>query len=207
MDWVRIPPILKQVNPGLIWNMPGDQKVLYLTFDDGPTPAVTGEVLSILARYKSHATFFCIGRNAERHPEIYRQITTAGHGVGNHTYSHLKGWFTRNREYYSDILLASQFVPSGLFRPAYGMITPVQAQRLKKQFRIVMWDVMSYDFHPKTNREKCLDNVIRYAKPGSVIVFHDSVKASEKVLYALPGVLEYFKERGFSFESIPKAPA
>jgi peptidoglycan-N-acetylglucosamine deacetylase len=207
MDWVRIPPILKRVTPGLIWNMPGDQKVLYLTFDDGPTPDVTCEVLSILDRYQARATFFCIGRNAERHPDIYQQITTTGHVVGNHTYSHLKGWFTRNREYYNDILLASQYVPSGLFRPAYGMITPVQARTLKKQFRIVMWDVMSYDFHPKTSREKCLDNVIRYAKPGSVIVFHDSVKASERVLYALPRILEYFSERGFSFGSIPQASA
>jgi peptidoglycan-N-acetylglucosamine deacetylase len=199
---VKVPAIVKRVFPGPVWNMPGDRKVLYLTFDDGPTPLITGEVLSILDRYQARATFFCIGRNTERHPEIYRQILQSDHAVGNHTYSHLKGWFTANREYYNDISLASRFVNSALFRPAYGMITPLQVHHLKKQFTIVMWDVMSYDFHPETNGERCLQNVIRNAKSGSVIVFHDSLKASEKVLYALPRVLEFFGERGFSFESL-----
>ncbi len=178
MNFVRIPGILRKIYPGLTWNIPGGDRVLYLTFDDGPTPDITDQVLSILAASDARATFFCIGRNAERHPEILRRIIDAGHVIGNHTYSHLKGWYTPNRQYYEDIELASQFVPSHLYRPAYGMITPAQIRYLKQRFHIVLWDVMSYDFDPSTSKEKCLSNVIRYARPGSVIVFHDSVKAS-----------------------------
>jgi peptidoglycan/xylan/chitin deacetylase (PgdA/CDA1 family) len=203
MAVVRIPRIFRQAYPGLTWKLPGDRKVLYVTFDDGPTPGVTSAVLEILERFGARATFFCIGRNAERHPEILREIIAKGHALGNHTYSHLKGWFTPNNEYFEDIRLAARIVPSGLYRPAYGMITPRQVKHLKKQYRIVLWDVMSYDFHPGTSPEKCLHNVIRYARPGSVIVFHDSVKASEKVLHALPGMLEYFGKQGYAFDAIP----
>jgi peptidoglycan/xylan/chitin deacetylase (PgdA/CDA1 family) len=202
MAFVRVPGILKRIYPGLTWNIPGGDRVLHLTFDDGPTPDITDKVLSMLAKADARATFFCIGRNAERHPEILRRITDAGHAVGNHTYSHLKGWYTPNQAYYEDIELASQYVPSDLYRPAYGMITPSQIRYLKRSFHIVLWDVMSYDFDPSTSGEKCLSNVIRYAGPGSVVVFHDSVKASDNLLYALPRVLEYFGGKGFSFEAI-----
>jgi peptidoglycan/xylan/chitin deacetylase (PgdA/CDA1 family) len=201
MTFVRIPRILKLLYPNLLWEFP-EEEVLYLTFDDGPTPRITQEVLSTLGKLKAHATFFCIGRNAERYPGILKQITEEGHSIGNHTYSHLKGWFTPNHEYYEDILLAAGIIRSELFRPAYGMIKPSQIRHLKKQFKIVLWDIMSYDFSLSTSKEKCLDNVVRYAQPGSVIVFHDSVKASEKMLYALPRVLEYFGEKGFVFKSI-----
>ena len=200
---VRVPRVLMLAFPALTWKLPGDRKVIYLTFDDGPTPGVTSGVLSALEKGNARATFFCIGRNAERHPSILKEIIDKGHAVGNHTYSHLKGWHAPNHEYYDDISLAGQFVPSGLYRPAYGMITPRQARYLGKQYRIVLWDVMSYDFHPGTSREKCLENVLRYARPGSIVVFHDSLKASEKVLYALPRVLEHFGEQGYTFESIP----
>jgi len=203
MPWVHVPRIFKLAFPVLTWNIRGDRKVLYLTFDDGPTPVITSEVLSVLREHNALATFFCIGRNAERNPDIYQQIISAGHATGNHTYSHLKGWYTQNREYYNDIQLAAGFVPSALFRPAYGLITPRQAMHLRKQFRIIMWDVMSYDFHPRVTREKCLENVILYAKSGSIIVFHDSAKASEKTLYALPRVLSHFASLGFTFETIP----
>jgi peptidoglycan/xylan/chitin deacetylase (PgdA/CDA1 family) len=202
MAFVRVPGILKRIYPGLTWNIPGGDRVLHLTFDDGPTPDITDKVLSMLAKADARATFFCIGRNAERHLEILRRITDAGHAVGNHTYSHLKGWYTPNQAYYEDIELASQYVPSDLYRPAYGMITPSQIRYLKRSFHIVLWDVMSYDFDPSTSGEKCLSNVIRYAGPGSVVVFHDSVKASDNLLYALPRVLEYFGGKGFSFEAI-----
>jgi len=190
------------VYPNLLWELP-EEKVLYLTFDDGPTPRITQEVVSTLGKVNAHATFFCIGRNAERYPAILKQIIEEGHSVGNHTYSHLKGWFTPNREYYEDVLLAAGIIRSGLFRPAYGMIKPSQVRHLKKQFRIVLWDIMSYDFSVTTSKEKCLNNVVRHAQPGSIIVFHDSVKASENMLYALPRVLEYFTEKGFAFKSLP----
>ncbi len=202
MAFVRIPGILKRIYPQLTWDIRGEDRVVYLTFDDGPTPEITMKVLDMLAASHARATFFCIGRNAERHPEILARISAAGHALGNHTYSHLKGWYTPNREYYDDIELASRFVPSRLYRPAYGMITPAQIRYLKQRFRIVLWDVMSYDFDPGTSKEKCLSNVIQNARAGSVIVFHDSVKASANLLYALPRVLEYFGGKGFAFEAI-----
>jgi peptidoglycan/xylan/chitin deacetylase (PgdA/CDA1 family) len=203
MNLVRIPRILKGLFPGITWEVQDSQPVLYLTFDDGPTPGITHEVLSLLERFHAKATFFCIGRNVERHPETYQEIIHGGHLTGNHTYSHLKGWFTANQEYYDDISLAAQFIKSGLYRPAYGMITPAQTRFVRQTYHIVMWSVMSYDYAYNTSPEQCLKNVIRFAKPGSVIVFHDSVKASDKVLYALPRVLEYYAEKGMAFKSIP----
>jgi peptidoglycan-N-acetylglucosamine deacetylase len=203
MNLIRIPGILKKAFPEITWEVSSEKPALYLTFDDGPTPGVTPEVLSVLARFGASATFFCIGRNVERHPGIYRQILDAGHVTGNHTYSHLKGWFTPDREYYLDISLAAQFIRSGLYRPAYGMITPRQLRHLKNTYKIVLWDIMSYDFAYNTSPEQCLKQVIRHARPGSVIVFHDSVKASEKLLYTLPRVMEHFGGKGYSFESIP----
>jgi peptidoglycan-N-acetylglucosamine deacetylase len=203
MNIVRIPRFLKKAFPEITWEIRDATPSLFLTFDDGPTPGITAGVLSVLAQFNAKATFFCIGRNVERHPEIYQQILEAGHTAGNHTYSHLKGWYSPNREYFDDIGLAAKFIRSGLYRPAYGMITPSQLLHLKQFYRIVMWSIMSYDFAYNTSPEKCLNNVIRHAKPGSIIAFHDSVKASEKLLYALPRVLEYFSEKGFRFESIP----
>jgi peptidoglycan/xylan/chitin deacetylase (PgdA/CDA1 family) len=202
MAFTRIPRILKLVYPNLLWELPGEEKILFLTFDDGPTPMITEEILSILEKLNAYATFFCVGRNAERHPDILAQIIEKGHSLGNHTYSHLKGWFTKNREYYEDIMLAAGIIRSPLFRPAYGMIKPSQVQYLKNQFRIILWDIMSYDFSLTTSKEKCLENVLRHAQSGSIVVFHDSVKASENMLYALPRVLEYFGEKGFAFKSI-----
>jgi peptidoglycan/xylan/chitin deacetylase (PgdA/CDA1 family) len=202
MNRVKTPRILKTVFPEITWDFQDTEPSLYLTFDDGPTPAITTEVLSILARFNAKATFFCIGRNVERNPDVYQQLLTNGHATGNHTYSHLKGWYTPNREYYNDINLAAQFIQSGLYRPAYGMITPVQLRQLGQQYRIVMWNIMSYDFDYSTSPEKCLKNVIRYTSSGSIVVFHDSVKASKKLLFALPRVLEYYADKGFTFKSI-----
>lgn len=202
MNLVRIPRPAKALCPSVTWEIMDGGPSLYLTFDDGPTPVITAKVLDILEQYHAKATFFCIGRNVERHPDIYRQVVSAGHATGNHTYSHLKGWFTPDSEYYADIALAAHFVPSALYRPAYGMITPGQLRHLRKQYRIVLWSIMSYDFAYNTSPQQCLKNVIQYARPGSVIVFHDSVKASEKVLYALPRVLEHFTEKGWVFKKI-----
>ncbi|HLO58212.1 MAG TPA: polysaccharide deacetylase family protein [Bacteroidales bacterium] len=202
MNLVKIPGVLKKLFPAITWEIRTKDPVLYLTFDDGPTPVITDQVLGVLEKYNAKATFFCIGRNVERHPGIYENILKAGHYTGNHTYSHLKGWYTPDKEYYSDIQLAAQFINSGLYRPAYGMITTAQLKHLRATYQIVLWDVMSYDFAYNTSPEQCLKNVIRYAGPGSIIVFHDSLKASEKVLYALPRVLEYFREKGYTFRTI-----
>jgi peptidoglycan/xylan/chitin deacetylase (PgdA/CDA1 family) len=202
MNLIKIPRILRKLYPEITWSIKDEQPTLYLTFDDGPTPDVTDAVLAVLGRYNATATFFSIGRNVERHPDIYQRILLGGHTSGNHTYSHLKGWFTKDAEYYSDIWLAAQFIHTGLFRPAYGMITPSQLKHLKQEYRIVLWDIMSYDFAINTSPEQCFNHVIRYASPGSVIVFHDSLKAADKVLYALPRVLEHFGEKGVKFSSI-----
>jgi peptidoglycan/xylan/chitin deacetylase (PgdA/CDA1 family) len=202
MNLVKIPGVLKKLFPAITWEIRTEEPVLYLTFDDGPTPVITDQVLSILGRYNAKATFFCIGRNVERHPDIYQNVIRAGHSTGNHTYSHLKGWYTPDKEYYSDIQLAAQFISSGLYRPAYGMITPGQLKHLLALYRVILWDVMSYDFAYNTSPQQCLGNVLRHSRPGSIVVFHDSLKASEKVLYALPRVLEYFGEKGYSFKAI-----
>jgi peptidoglycan/xylan/chitin deacetylase (PgdA/CDA1 family) len=202
MQFVRFPGLLKFIYPGVVFRVAAKAKTIYLTFDDGPTPGITMQVLSMLKEFNARATFFCIGRNAERHPEIIRTILDDGHTIGNHTYSHLKGWYTPNQVYFRDIELASLYVPSALYRPAYGMITPLQTCILKKKFTIVLWDVMSYDFHPAVTPEKCLHNVIQHTRPGSVIVFHDSLKASENLLYALPKIMENFRARGYVFDCL-----
>ncbi len=203
---IKVPGILKFVFPDVTWDIKEKGPVLYLTFDDGPTPQVTTEILSVLKHFNASATFFCIGRNVERHPDIYRQILENGHATGNHTYSHLKGWYTPDTDYYNDIALAAQFIHSGLYRPAYGMIRIRQKNHLKQQYRIVLWDVMSYDFNRNISPQTCLNNVIHHAVPGSVVVFHDSLKASENVLYALPRVLEYYSRKGYAFKRIPAKP-
>lgn len=201
---IKIPGILKSVFPDITWKIKEDTPAIYLTFDDGPTPEITGEVLSMLKHFKAAATFFCIGRNVERHPDIYEKILEGGHAVGNHTYSHLKGWYTADTDYYEDITLAAQFIHSSLYRPAYGMIRVRQKNHLQHYYRIVMWDVMSYDFNKNKSPQTCLNNVIQNAGTGSVVVFHDSVKASKNLLYTLPRVLEYYAEKGWAFKSIPQ---
>ncbi|HEX2394654.1 MAG TPA: polysaccharide deacetylase family protein [Bacteroidales bacterium] len=202
MKLIRTPGFIKWIYPGIMWDIRDVKPSVYLSFDDGPTPVVTDSVLTELNRFNSHATFFCIGRNVERHPDIYERIVRAGHSTGNHTYSHLKGWYTPDKQYYDDIQLAAQLINSSLYRPAYGMITPAQLKFLSASYRIVLWDIMSYDFDYNTSPEQCLNNVIRHARPGSIIVFHDSLKAADKISYALPRVLEFFKNKSWACKSI-----
>jgi peptidoglycan/xylan/chitin deacetylase (PgdA/CDA1 family) len=197
MQPAQTPALVKKIYYSLTWDFRvlGDE--VLLTFDDGPTPGITEQVLDILKTCGAGASFFCIGRNAERNPELIRRINEEGHTIGNHTYSHLNGMKTRNRDYFDDIELARSLVPAGLFRPPYGMIRPSQIRYLRKLYTIIMWDVMSYDYDAGVTKEKCLDNVLKNVKPGSIVVFHDSLKASEKVLFALPKVLEFLKEKKY----------
>lgn len=174
---------------------------LHLTFDDGPTPDVTHWVLDKLKEYGAKATFFCLGRNVERYPETYNRIVEEGHSVGNHTYSHLKGWQVSKPEYLDDVKLASNYISSGLFRPPYGRMGWNQLRALKDQYRILMWDVMSYDFSNRICPRQCLDNVIGNVRNGSIVVFHDSKKAHRNLQYALPGVLDAFSG-DFNFRGI-----
>jgi peptidoglycan/xylan/chitin deacetylase (PgdA/CDA1 family) len=202
MQTVRTPKMVKKVYPSLTWDFHDHSNEVFLTFDDGPTPGITEQVVDILKTYGAYASFFCIGRNAERNPELIKRIRTEGHTIGNHTYSHLNGMKTNNKDYFNDVQLAQSLIQAGLFRPPYGMIRPSQIRYLRKLYSIIMWDVMSYDYDADITKEKCLDNVSKNVRPGSIVVFHDSLKASERVLYALPQVLDFLKEKNFKCRSI-----
>lgn len=182
----------------LLWKVDTSERKVFITFDDGPAPALTPEILAILKLFRARATFFCVGENVIRHRDIYRQIIEEGHSVGNHTHHHLNGWHTSFKNYLDDISQASRFLESKLFRPPYGKITLRQARALAKDYQVVMWTVLTRDFDPEISKEKCLETAIRGVKPGAIIVFHDNLKASEKVLYALPRLLEYLHKEGFT---------
>lgn len=203
MNINRPPNWLRKLYYSLQWKVNGSSKNLYLTFDDGPTPEITNWVLDELKKVNAKATFFCIGRNVERHPEIYRRIIDEGHAVGNHTYSHLNGWKTWHFEYNEDVKLAAQYIKSRLFRPPYGKIRQGQIKNLKKSgFKLFMWDVLSEDYNSKITPTQCLENVINYAGKGSIIVFHDSLKASKNLFAVLPQVLKLYSERGYVFRRL-----
>lgn len=185
----------------LVWNIHGTEKKLYLTFDDGPIPHLTMEILSILANYNAKATFFCVGENAEKHIELMHRITDDGHLIGNHSQQHLSGWKSKTSAYIDNVYQAGKHIDSKLFRPPYGQITYQQIQALKNDFKIVMWSVLSGDFEKNLSAEACLFNVLQ-SKDGDIVVFHDNYKAQEKVLEVLPQFLNYFTQRGYSFEHL-----
>ncbi|REE16831.1 polysaccharide deacetylase family protein [Winogradskyella pacifica] len=214
----KTPDFVKVVFPNFIWNINTKNKELYLTFDDGPTPEITDWVLSTLKVYNAKATFFCIGNNIEKHPEMFQTIINEGHTIGNHTYNHLKGWKHKAKDYINDVALTQSLIDSTivnlevanqkssispLFRPPYGKFKSKQSKQLQELgYKIVLWDVLSYDWDSSVTEETCLKNVTSAAEEGSIIVFHDSVKASRNLKYVLPKVLEYYSERGFEFKSI-----
>jgi len=197
--FIKTPLLFKLLYPTLIWNLSREQKKLYLTFDDGPTPEVTEKVLEILAHYKAKATFFCVGQQVEKHPEIFNKIQELNHIIGNHSYSHKRGWDTNTNDYILDVRKASKLINTKIFRPPYGKISRQQIAMLKQDFKIIMWDVLSYDYDILVSPQQCADNVIRNARNGSIVVFHDSQKAKENVLLALPIVLEHFQKLGYQF--------
>ena len=190
--------------PNYTWRIPSDEKVIYLTFDDGPISDVTTWVLDTLREHSAKATFFCVGDNVKKHPSVFQSILTEGHAVGNHTFNHLSGWETENITYFHNIRHCARLVKSNLFRPPYGRLTPKQTQFLTRHYQIVMWDVLSGDFDNTISKETCLQNVLSGTRSGSIVVFHDSLKASNNMAYALPRVLEHFSARGYRFESLEK---
>jgi len=192
------------MDPFLTWKMKKAEKpTLYLTFDDGPHPSITPWVLETLRAYNAKATFFCVGANVEKYPEVYQQILDEGHQVGNHTYHHLKGWEISNQEYFDDIDACANVVHSKLFRPPYGKITPSQALKLRKDgYKIVMWSVLSRDFEPELDREESMNAVQLNSDNGAILVYHDSEKAESNLREILPKVLEYFHERTFVFAAL-----
>lgn len=200
---VQIPKIIQKSTRLLNWRVENTNDV-YLTFDDGPTPEITNKVLGILQSFNVKGTFFCIARNVERHPEIYANILEAGMAVGNHTYSHLNGWKNKKQTYVNDVFLATEQIKSKLFRPPYGKIRNIQARHLSKKFKIIMWDILSKDYAYKTTPEQCFNNVKKYAKAGSIIVFHDSIKAFPKLEYALPKSIEFLLNKGYNLNAVLK---
>jgi peptidoglycan/xylan/chitin deacetylase (PgdA/CDA1 family) len=199
----KTPGIVKPVYKDLVWNISTEKKEVFLTFDDGPTLEITDQTLDILASFKAKATFFCVGKNIAEHPELYARILAEGHQTGNHTNDHVNGWKTTDYTYFKNVLQCDKFVQSNLFRPPYGKIKRSQTRALKNRFDIIMWDVLSGDFDTEITAEQCLKNVVKHTTQGSIIVFHDSVKAGDKMLYALPRFLEEFSKNGYQFSAIP----
>ena len=209
----RTPFFLPLLYPSLIWRIPSDKKELFSTFDDGPVSGPTEFVLDTLGRHNARATFFCIGDNIRKHPEVFRKVVAAGHKVGNHTFNHLNGWKTGTEHYLRnmeqcnrEILLhlsaeEKQLAPTFLFRPPYGRITRNQINAMPDS-KIIMWDVLSVDYNRHLSAEKCLRNTIRATRSGSVIVFHDSFKAERNLTFALPRYIEHFSSLGFKFNVI-----
>ena len=200
MFLVKPPTIIKKYYPNLVWDIPNTEKKIYLTFDDGPIPEITEWVLDLLAQNNIKATFFCIGDNVAKHTSVYKRILAEGHAVGNHTFNHLNGWKTGRVEYLNSIEQCSKLVDSNLFRPPYGRIKKSQLKNLSATHKIIMWDVLSGDFDQKTSPEKCYQNVVNNTESGSIIVFHDSLKAERNLNYALPKIIEYLLAEGFVFD-------
>ena len=225
---VSTPKLFRKFYPTLIWQIDTDEKCLYLTFDDGPHETATPFVLDTLKQFDAKATFFCIGKNVYQNRAVFERILAEGHAVGNHTQNHANGWDTNNYYYIKDVQIAGELIQSNLFRPPYGRIKRSQIKLLqevdqdltsnsdydekeegftenkesKSAFNIIMWSVLSGDFDKNISKEKCLKNVLRNTKKGSIIVFHDSAKAFDRLEYALPKTLEHFSKQGYQFKSI-----
>lgn len=202
MYLAKTPRVVKAFLPNYTWHIPTTEKVLYLTFDDGPIPEATPWVLDTLLQYGAKATFFCVGDNVRKHPGIFQRILSEGHAVGNHTFNHLNGWKTHTFDYLKNVQRCGQMVSSPLFRPPYGALRPSQTRRLRTRYRIVMWDVLSGDFDPKISPEQCLQNVLDNVQPGSIVLFHDSLKAETRMRFALPKVLEKLTAEGWTFQRV-----
>ena len=208
---------MRAIYPDFLWRVKTDEKVIYLTFDDGPIPEITEFVLEELAKYQAKATFFCIGDNIMKHPDIFQQIKNQEHTVGNHTFNHLKGWNTEDNVYFENFkkcneaikeyserhsLITDNSSPTPNFRPPYGRIKKSQAFEILKTHEIIMWDVLSGDFDQSMPKEIVLKKSIQYSEAGSIVLFHDSVKASKNMMYALPKYLKHFSEQGFIFKKL-----
>ncbi len=204
--------LMRALYPNFTWKMPAQEKKIYLTFDDGPIPEITEFVLETLAKYEAKATFFCIGGNVEKHPDIFKKILLDKHSVGNHTFNHLNGWDSENDIYAENVVkckteLLKNACETTLFRPPYGRIKRQQAKRLMPDYEVIMWDVLSGDFSQSLSSETVLRKTIKYTEAGSIVLFHDSIKANERMSYALPRFLEHFSTAGFQFSALQNRPS
>lgn len=204
----KTPYLLRVLYPGLIWKMPTNDHSIFLTFDDGPIPEVTDWVLHTLSQFNAKATFFCVGDNIRKYPEIFKRTIQAGHSIGNHTYSHLNGWNIGHREYIQDVKQASgemarQGVHTRLFRPPYGKTTPKQRLDLLEMSSVIMWDVLSWDYERTTNPQRAVKSMASASEKGSIVLFHDSHKSFKKTQQILPSYMKIMADKGFKFLSIP----
>jgi peptidoglycan/xylan/chitin deacetylase (PgdA/CDA1 family) len=199
---VKTPWFVKLLYSSLLWNKARDGNRIFVTFDDGPIPIVTPFVLNILQKHNAKATFFCIGDNVRKHPDIFEQIKNEGHSIGNHTFNHLRGWVTADDIYIDNFRKADELIHSDLFRPPYGRLKRSQIKLLRQErpgLQIVMWDILSKDYDKSVRPEKCLENVLKYTRPGSIVLFHDSLKAFDRLEYVLPRAMEEWSKRGWEF--------
>ncbi len=202
----KSPRLLKAIYTPFVWNIPTEDNVIYLTFDDGPIPDVTEWVLEQLDRFQAKATFFCIGDNVLKHPDIFAQLTLKGHSIGNHTFNHLNGWKTQDALYRQNVAECQEVLPvkTNLFRPPYGRIKLSQAKPLLHDYHIVMWEVLTGDFEKYLSPERCLEKTLKHTCAGSIVVLHDSLKAWRNMSYVLPRFLEHYAALGFRFEALPQ---
>ncbi len=201
----RNPFLLRQwYKKSLLWQVYTKEKQVYLTFDDGPTPELTLQILAILRRFQVQATFFCVGENVMRYPALFQKIIDEGHGVGNHSFNHLNAWEIDAKTYISNVDKAAEYIPSKLFRPPYGKISPALIKQLKTKFKLVMWTVLSADFDPDVDADQAYCNATAHTKRGDIIVFHDNLKAEKKVLEALPRTLLFFQKQGIKVMALPE---
>ena len=199
---VQFPDVLRPFMGKLLWRKSSSEKVIYLTFDDGPVPEVTPLVLDLLDEYNLKATFFCVGENVEKYPGIYNEVLRRGHKTGNHTFNHLKGVSVSTEEYIANVEKAAKSIESKLFRPPYGRLKSKQRKALKAGYEIVMWDVITYDYNSNLSPITIMQNIKRYSRNGSLVVFHDSVKAERNMLTVLPLAIEYWNSKGYRFETL-----
>ncbi len=202
--WIKTHWIIKKIFSKYMWSKDQNEKVVYLTFDDGPTPQITDWVLQQLQQYNAKATFFCIGKNIEEQPEIFQRLLELGNAIGNHTHNHINGWRSSKNTYLDNIEICENAIgdlvnqKQKYFRPPYGKISPAQATAvLQKGYKIVMWDVLSADFDQAITPKKCLQNVLKSVDSGSIIIFHDSEKAYQNLQYALPKVLQFLQDNNY----------
>ena len=200
---VRFPGFFTALFKDAVWRMDKTDKVVYLTFDDGPIPEITPWVLELLEKEDVKATFFCVGENVQKYPEVYHQILKGGHSVGNHTFNHLQGLDSNDHDFFRNIEKAGDFIDSDLFRPPHGWLKYSQYKFLKNKFRIIMWDLISCDYDRRIKSENVLKNVTNFVRSGSIITFHDSIKAKNNLMKALPLSIKWMKEQGYRFEAIP----
>lgn len=202
MYFVRTPATARLIYPSLVWNIKEKDKVIYLTFDDGPDESVTPSTLEILNRYNAKATFFCVGEKVKQNKTIFQNVIEMGHSVGNHTFNHLKGTQTSISDYIENIEKANKLIQSNLFRPPYGKINGNQVRRIRNKYKIIMWSVLPGDFDYKVNKQSVLKRLIKHTTNGSIVVLHDNNKFKDKMMYALEGFLDHFSTMGYEFNAI-----